>query len=48
MTPEELAREAAAYSEAIKNGTANTKEWNDRIANMSLQAKRAAEAADEG
>ena len=31
MTPEEIQAEFAAYAEALKNGTANTKEWADRM-----------------
>ena len=31
MTPEEIQAELAAYGEAVKNGTANTKEWADRV-----------------
>ena len=31
MTPEEIQAEFAAYAEAVKNGTSNTKEWNERM-----------------
>ena len=31
MTPEEIQAEFAAYADAVKNGTSNTKEWTERM-----------------